>query len=304
MISILIITYNQEKYLSKTLESILSQEFPETYEIVIGEDFSTDGTKKIVEEFHKKYPDIIKPIYNTQNKGLIQNYYNTYSHCRGELIMECAGDDWWLADKVKIQTEYMKQHPDIGMCYGVAKKWDECNQKFSKDKFGSGKSDFSKLILGNDIPAPTVCFRKALMDRYIEEIQPIKKNWLMEDYPQWLWFSINSRISFIDKYLSVYRVQNNSGSHFNSLERFLSFRKSTWDIQNFFSEKYLKTSILPFDANLHSFYFHVLNRDRKNAFRSIREVTIKTNKIRVIKLLSSNSLSFKFLVLYYLRKFS
>ena len=130
MFSILVITYNQEKYIAKTLDSILSQEHDYKYEIVIGEDCSSDGTRAIIEAYANKYPLIIKPIYNNPNLGLIKNYFNTLAQCTGKYIMECAGDDWWLPGKVSFQIDYMEKHPDVGMCYGRAKRFIESKRKY------------------------------------------------------------------------------------------------------------------------------------------------------------------------------
>ena len=125
MFSVAIITYNQEKYISQTLDSILNQQHDYKYEIVIGEDCSTDKTKQIIEEYVAKYPEIIKPLYNNPNKGLINNYFNVINHCQGKYIMECAGDDYWLPGKVKSQIEFMENNLDVGMCYGKVKFWNE-----------------------------------------------------------------------------------------------------------------------------------------------------------------------------------
>lgn len=72
-LSVCIITYNQEKYLPQALDSVLQQEHEYSYEIVIGEDCSFDGTRKIIEDYVEKYPDIIKPLYHNPNKGFIAN---------------------------------------------------------------------------------------------------------------------------------------------------------------------------------------------------------------------------------------
>ena len=190
MFSVAVITYNQEQYISQTLDSILNQQHDYKYEIVIGEDCSTDNTKKIIEEYVEKYPDIIKPLYNNPNKGLINNYFNVINHCQGKYIMECAGDDYWLPGKVKSQIEFMENNPEIGMCYTKAKFWNENNQKYEKKFFGSDIESFNKLLTtGNKVPALSVCLRKNLVEQYVNEIKPQEKNWLMEDYPMWLWFS-------------------------------------------------------------------------------------------------------------------
>lgn len=239
MFSVAVITYNQEKYISQTLDSILNQEHDYKYEIVIGEDCSTDNTKKIIEEYVTKYPDIIKPLYNNPNKGLINNYFNVITHCQGKYIMECAGDDYWLPGKVETQIDFMENNPDVGMCYGKAKFWNENKQKYEKKLFGVDIKSFEKLLTtGNKVPALSVCLKNNLVEKYIDEIKPQEKKWLMEDYPMWLWFSHESKVKFIDEETAVYRVLENSASHNTDIEKVKKFNKNVVEIQDFFSDYY------------------------------------------------------------------
>lgn len=239
MFSVAVITYNQEKYISQTLDSILNQQHDYKYEIVIGEDCSTDKTKQIIEKYVAKYPEIIKSLYNNPNKGLINNYFNVINHCQGKYIMECAGDDYWLPGKVETQIDFMESNPGVGMCYGRAKVWNENKQKYEKKSLGSDVFDFENLLKnGCRIPALTVCFRSELVNKYISEIKPQEKDWLMEDLPMWLYFSHKSKIGFIDEESAVYRVLDNSASHSVDVDKELSFRKSIYNVREFFSKKY------------------------------------------------------------------
>lgn len=250
-LSVAIITYNQENYISQTLDSILTQKHNYSYEIIIGDDCSKDNTRKIINEYAEKFPSIIKPIYNEQNLGIIKNYFNVISHCSGEYIMECAGDDYWLPGKIEKQISLLQNDPTIGMVYSTAKIWQENKNCFSKKLFGSNKENFEDLMKFNDIPAPSVCFRNSLMKEYITDVQPIQKTWLMEDYPTWLWFGKNSKIKFINQPLCVYRENQESASHFVNFEKRIRFCKSTWDIQNFFAEKY---NLPVKDFDVHEWY--------------------------------------------------
>ena len=269
MFSVAVITYNQEKYISQTLDSILNQEHDYKYEIVIGEDCSTDNTKKIIEEYFEKYPDIIKPLYNNPNKGLINNYFNVINHCQGKYIMECAGDDYWLPGKVKAQIEFMESNLDVGMCYGKARIWNEKRQKFEKKKFGTDRKDFEFLLInGNDIPALSVCFRNELAQQYIAEIKPQEKNWLMEDYPMWLWFYHKSCVKFFNEVVSVYRVLENSASHSFDLEKRKVFFESTIEIQEYFSVLCKNISFNAIHASF-SFYFHLFRKYDKSYKKEI-----------------------------------
>lgn len=244
-LSVCIITYNQEKYLPQALDSILNQEHNYSYEIIVGEDCSTDNTRKVLEDYATKYPDIIKPIYNNHNLGLLKNYYNVLSYCNGKYIMECAGDDYWLPGKVQKQISFMEQNNYVGLCYG--KKIDyiqNCNKKIKTSC--KGFTEYSDLIQYNSIPAASVCIRNELLKKYINEVRPLDKDWKMEDYPMWLWFSMNSKIVYMDNRFIVYRVLENSISHQIDIEKQLSYQKSVINIRNYYLEKN-KQPILPID---------------------------------------------------------
>lgn len=279
MLSVAVITYNQENYISQTLDNILKQEHNYSYEIVIGDDCSKDGTRNIISDYVKKYPDIIKPIYNNHNLGLIKNYFNVINHCSGKYIMECAGDDWWLPGKVTTQMEFMETHRDAGMCYGKVKLWNEGKQTFEKKSFGSKITSTKGLLDGNTIPAVTVCFKNELVRKYISEIKPEEKSWKMEDYPLWIFFSHESLINYQEKHFAVYRVLDNSVSHNSDVNKEFLFEKSRQDIQKFFSNLYgfsLK------DENDHYIYFSIYLRKLyknydKNTAVSLRKSYIKMN---------------------------
>lgn len=239
ILSIAVITYNQEKYIAQTLDSILNQKHTYSYEIIVGDDCSTDSTGNILKSYEDKYPGLIKVLRNKENKGIIGNYFNVIAHCSGEYIMECAGDDYWLPGKVQYQIDYMEKHTEVGMCYGYAKKWLESKNSYAPINFGdSSKTTFENLINGNDIPAPTVCFKNELIKRYVEQINPVEKNWKMEDFPEWLWFSKESKISFIEKELAVYRIIEESASHSINLGKKIAFIENTYEIIDFFRTRY------------------------------------------------------------------
>lgn len=244
LLSIAIITYNQENFISQTLDSILTQKHDFPYEIIIGEDCSTDNTKSVIEKYVKQYPDIIKPIYNNPNLGLIKNFFNVLENCSGKYIMECAGDDYWLPGKIQTQIKYMEKHPKVGMCYGKAMSFYQDKGIFSKKSFGGKKTKFDELFLGNSIPALTVCYKKELASIYINNIEPCEKDWNMEDIPMWLWFAKESKIVFINRIFGVYRVLLESESHFLDSQKQNKYEESCYNIRKFYSEKYGEEKLL------------------------------------------------------------
>lgn len=117
-ISVIVITYNQEKTIGRTLDSILMQQCHVPFEIVIGEDCSTDGTLAVCQQYAKKRPDTIRILANNPNKGIVDNYFDCILACRGKYIADCAGDDFWI-DPLKLEKEIgvFEQHPDVTLVH-------------------------------------------------------------------------------------------------------------------------------------------------------------------------------------------
>lgn len=280
-LSIAIITYNQEKYISQTLDSILSQEHNYEYEIVIGDDCSHDNTRTIINNYRKQYPNIIKPIYNTQNLGLIRNYFNVLNNCTGKYIMECAGDDWWLPGKVKTQIDFMDNNEHIGLCYGNAQETDSTG-KIINSSIGDVCTSFEDCLLANPIPAVTVCFRNDLFKQYFFEIDPLKHDWIMEDYPMWLWFYKNSTVKYLDVLFANYRYLENSVSHSKNLEKQLIFIRNTCNIRHFFSTKYeceIQTDLEDLDI-LNIEFKLLLSSFEKTKAKSVRKQLMKIHSLK------------------------
>ena len=295
ILSVLVITYNQENFISQTLDSILNQKHGYRYEIVIGEDCSTDGTKRIVEEYAAKYPDVIRPVYNSPNKGLIRNYFDTLALCKGKYIMECAGDDWWLSGKVAKQIEFMETHPDVGMCYGKVRQFLQERNKILWKNFGSKRETFDKLIEGNDIPALTTCMRRSEFGRYVAEENPVEKPWLMEDYPMWLWFSLQSRICFLNDTFAVYRVLVNSLSHFEKIDdKAMKFIKSAYEIKSYFLHKYKRESCIDSDMNRELVWLMATNSfySRKQVLEECERIENSTDRDRKLLFVCKNPILF------------
>ena len=120
-VSVVVLTYNQEKYIAQALESILNQERNFPIEILVNDDCSTDTTAEIVKHYKQKYPDVIRAYLQPVNSGAMKSYYNMLKLCRGKYFMNLAGDDYWLPGKMKLQFEYMENNPEVGMCFGKVK---------------------------------------------------------------------------------------------------------------------------------------------------------------------------------------
>ena len=249
MFSVEVTTYNQKDYIAQTLQSIIDQKHNYKYEILVSDDCSKDGTQEIIKEFHNKYPEIIKPVYNEKNLGAMQNYYATIARAKGKYIMECAGDDYWLPGKVETQIQFMENNKSFNVCYGIAKLYDSKSGKIVSE-VGKNYQNFKDIItIGNECPALTLCMRRDFFSKYIEEIKPQNHDWMMEDYPFLIYSAFNTNMYFINQPLAVYRVVENSISHQTNIEKQLKYEKSVYDVKSFFAEKYGIT-ISYFDINI------------------------------------------------------
>jgi len=126
LISVWVITYNHADFIEKCLDSILGQEIDYPFEICLGEDESTDGTREICREYAARYPNIIRLFLRDRNDprragcaGVWQfNFIETFKACRGKYVALCDGDDFWSDPyKVKKQIEYLERHPECSGCF-------------------------------------------------------------------------------------------------------------------------------------------------------------------------------------------
>ncbi|RLD74135.1 MAG: hypothetical protein DRI87_01970 [Bacteroidetes bacterium] len=119
MVSVYMITYNHEPYIAQALESVLEQQTDFDFEIVIGDDCSTDGTTGIIAEYQKKHPQKIHLLTSDTNLGAKENSVRTLKACRGKYIATLEGDDYWTDPmKLQKQIDFLERNPEFSACFG------------------------------------------------------------------------------------------------------------------------------------------------------------------------------------------
>ena len=116
-VSVCVMTYNHENLIRGCLDSLVSQECDFDFEIIIGEDCSTDSTRKIVQEYANKYPVIIKLLLHEKNVGGEKNYLLVHAAATGEYICNMDGDDLALPGKLQAQADFMDETPDCNIAF-------------------------------------------------------------------------------------------------------------------------------------------------------------------------------------------
>lgn len=116
-VSVCIVTYNQEKYIRQCLQSIVDQETNFDFEVIVGDDASTDGTTDIVAEFAARYPDRVIPILHDKNIGGTQNYLSVHRLAKATYIAHCDGDDYFLPGKLQKQHDFLEADPKVNLVW-------------------------------------------------------------------------------------------------------------------------------------------------------------------------------------------
>jgi len=118
LVSVCVITYNQEKYIRQCLQSIVDQVTDFPFEVSVGEDCSTDGTRLVVKEFEERYPGIVKAIYQEKNiDGGNHNFLTVHNAARGEYVAHVDGDDYFLPKKLQIQKLFLQNNSEFSLAW-------------------------------------------------------------------------------------------------------------------------------------------------------------------------------------------
>lgn len=211
LVSISCITYNHAPYIRRALSGFLSQKTNFPFEILIHDDASTDETQEIIREYEEKYPDIIKPIYRTENqysKGIrnISGAFN-FPRARGKYIAMCEGDDYWCDDgKLQLQADYMEAHPECTMCFHAAKVITE-SEAFVRKEMRPYRGDRS-LSAAEVIDTPCNYPTASLFFR--TELATKLPDWYHKcpigDVPIHIFMAAHGSVYYFDRQMSVYRL--------------------------------------------------------------------------------------------------
>lgn len=237
VISVIVITYNHEKYLSQCLDNILSQNINVEYEIIIGEDCSKDKTKEICYYYKDKYPNIIKLILHETNVGLINNYLSLLNSARGKYITQISGDDYWCDNnKIQMQLDFMESNHNVGLCYTDYNYLKETTNEMKKNMFQNNNQyrpqTYEQHLLSPGYLAPMTWFYRNNVVKF-ESFNQVD-----ESYSMMLEWMKNSEVAYMPKTTAVYRSNIGSASQPRKIKRRYEYIKGIFDMQVYYIKKY------------------------------------------------------------------
>ncbi|MBQ6723187.1 MAG: glycosyltransferase [Paludibacteraceae bacterium] len=179
LVSIVILTYNHEKYIAQAIEGVLAQKVSFDYEIILSNDCSTDGTDAVC----RKYAETnlsIRYFNHELNMGLIANHCWSVKQAKGKYIAYCDGDDYWIDEyKLQRQMDYMEAHPECSLCYhNVILEFGNNRSLFLPVAKRSGAIELAEIVGRWAIPTSAVVYRRELIIGKEDEVI----NYPNEDY--------------------------------------------------------------------------------------------------------------------------
>jgi glycosyltransferase involved in cell wall biosynthesis len=208
-VSVLMITYNHERYIADAIQSALMQETAFEYEIVIGEDCSTDRTRAICRRFAERYPECIRLLPEESNLGMHRNSRRTYASCRGEYIAILEGDDFWTSRrKLQMQADLLDEKAEIVLSFHQVNRLDEQGRGRSSvwpTRSLPERTGVLDILQGDYVPTCSVMLRQSAV--------PVIPDWFeqlaMGDWPLWVLASQHGALHFTPEPMATYRLHSN-----------------------------------------------------------------------------------------------
>ncbi|HEX8531369.1 MAG TPA: glycosyltransferase [Cytophagales bacterium] len=201
-VSVCMIAYNHEKYIVQAVESALMQQTNFDYEIVVGEDCSTDGTRALLVDLQQQHPGKIRLLLPERNLGMMPNFIQTLKACRGQYVALLEGDDFWThPHKLQRQVDFLEANPGFVMCFHNVEVQDEAGNRTPANANQKSVVTAGDIIAGGwFIMTCSILFRNGLF-KYPGWFSRVRNG----DYALQLLVSQFGLTGYLDQSMGVYR---------------------------------------------------------------------------------------------------
>jgi len=211
IVSVVITSFNRGQTIGNALDSILNQQHVFPIEIIVGDDFSDDDSRKVLLQYHEKYPQNIVLLFHEKNLGLVGNWASCVQLSRGKYIAFCDDDDYWCDnEKLRKQISFLEDNPDFGLIHTNYNKYYEksnrivsANLLFNKEPENLMLAIFKGQYLINP---GTVCVRMDLVKNHIYLDDYIKNKFPIQDFPTWIILAKYTKFAYINDITYMYRM--------------------------------------------------------------------------------------------------
>lgn len=209
-VSVCVITYNQERYIRRCLQSLVDQQTNFDFEVIVGDDCSTDGTRAIVQEFVERYPRRVRALYQPINTGGSRNNLEVHAAAIGEYVAHVDGDDYALPGKLQAQSDVLDRDHDCNAVWHRVDFFDDAGGFCSGTTADLSSFELGRVTYSDAIRLGFVGVHSSLMYRRSARSQIDTGRGTLDLYVTWDLLS-KGHGHIIDQVLGRYRV-GSSGS--------------------------------------------------------------------------------------------
>lgn len=263
LIDVCIKTYNSEKTIEETLESVLNQKTSYSYKLRIFDDCSSDNTLNILKKYKLKYPDKFQIQINEKNLGMVLNSWHAFKSCKSKYVCILDSDDVWTnKSKLELQISFLEENNDYVMTCGKPYTFNDITkEKIERINNNKLEMDLFDLLRNASIWNSSVVYRN-LFDK-VSKPEWVDVQEINEDFTIHALHAKYGKIKYFDEVLGCYRIHLNNSSFINDVDR-----DEEVLLNHIYIEKNLK-------IELESKYHRLLNRKISRHFASLFRFNFK-----------------------------
>jgi glycosyltransferase involved in cell wall biosynthesis len=256
LVSVIIPSYNRADTVGQTIDSILNQRCNFEFELIIGDDCSTDRAREVLKEYQAKYPEKIRLLFHEQNIGLGANWATCVKECRGKYLANCDNDDYWHnPEKLQLQVDFLETHPDENVLITNHRTHHRDTGVITEEEayidrsiplqqaFFKGRERFCNA---------TILYRKDFLVEHLNLDDFIKYQFTLQDWNTWIILSAYTDFHILPVSTATFGVETESitrpKSYASIINRFTKEKECYKYVCNLFPED------LPFDENGYDVY--------------------------------------------------
>jgi glycosyltransferase involved in cell wall biosynthesis len=222
LVSVYMLAFQHERFIGRAIEGVLNQECDFPVELVIGEDGSTDGTRRIVLDYQKRHPGLIRVLLSKVNSGAFENSMRCIHATRGKYVAICEGDDYWHhSGKLQMQVDLMESNAEMPLCHtdfdrltGFRRRR-QVHRRTQNPWLAKGES-YVALLHDWSIMTATSMYQRKVLTSFIDSAFN-RRDWPFGDRNKMLFASLHGPIGYLDISTATFRKRRGSATNSGAL---------------------------------------------------------------------------------------